>query len=363
MPEMLGLMRWLEGNIPATDEEPDMAAINHGDFRLDNLVMSESQPGTVLAVLDWELSTLGDPLADLAYNCLPYHLPSSIPSLPSLPHPLPPGIPTEQQYIKMYCQERGLPYPLKANWSFYLALSIFRLCSILAGVGARAAQGNASSQIAGQVGADSVVRELALAALRIADVALAPAVGRPTRRTTSPASTPPPGQQLGVSPPGGTGLGNGGAGVAALAVTRRCGCGCQSVRSENCGAASGSVQEGGRLHGAQPPPDMAEEGGAWQEGHMPLPAMTPAQRRKVSDFITQSGADLSCGCGHPSCNCKDPAKGSTACCCAGGQRAQLAVQQQAQRAGRLGVGHLRCRVSAVLSHPVSTAQRTPSRKT
>ena len=110
-----------------------------------------------------------------------------IPTLVSLPHPLPPGIPDEQQYIRMYCSARGLPYPLQAcmhaapgaavpadthssskydicaavpaalscaaqaNWSFYMALSIFRLASILAGVGARAAQGNASSASAAQV--------------------------------------------------------------------------------------------------------------------------------------------------------------------------------------------------------------------
>lgn len=78
--------------------------------------------------------------------------PTDIPAVVTLPHPLPAGIPTEQQYIEWYCQARGIPSPLATDWRFYLALSLFRLASILAGVGARAAQGNASSRIAAQVG-------------------------------------------------------------------------------------------------------------------------------------------------------------------------------------------------------------------
>ncbi|KAL4422623.1 hypothetical protein ABPG75_008820 [Micractinium tetrahymenae] len=171
MPEMLQLHAWLAAHIPANDADPAGTRISHGDFRLDNLVFDSASPSRVLAVLDWELSTLGDPLADLAYNCLPYHLPADIPSLVSLPRPLPPGIPDEQAYIRTYCAARGLPYPLQADWPFYLALSIFRLAAILAGVGARAAQGNASSRIAAQVGADSVVRSLACKALQIACLA------------------------------------------------------------------------------------------------------------------------------------------------------------------------------------------------
>jgi aminoglycoside phosphotransferase (APT) family kinase protein len=137
--------------------------------RLDNLVYDPSDPAAVLAVLDWELSTLGDPLADLAYNCLPYHMPEAIPGLVRLPRPLPPGIPEEQQYIQQYCAARGLPYPLQAPWPFYLALSLFRLASILAGVGARAAQGNASSRSAAQMGSHAVVRSLACRGLEMLD--------------------------------------------------------------------------------------------------------------------------------------------------------------------------------------------------
>lgn len=172
MPEMAALIRWLGAHIPATDADPSVTRISHGDYRLDNLVFdpaaAEGRGARVLAVLDWELSTLGDPLADLAYNCMPYHLPADISALTSLPRPLPAGIPTEQQYIQLYCQACGMPPPPARDWTFYLALSIFRAAAILVGVGARAAQGNASSRIAAQVGADSVVRSLALTGLRLA---------------------------------------------------------------------------------------------------------------------------------------------------------------------------------------------------
>ncbi|KAI7835657.1 hypothetical protein COHA_010449 [Chlorella ohadii] len=167
MPEMLQLHAWLEDNIPPTDPDASVTRISHGDYRLDNLVFDHADTSKVLAVLDWELSTLGDPLADLAYNCMPYHLPADVPGGLSLSSPLPAGIPDEQHYVHMYCEARGLPYPLQANWSFYLGLSIFRLASILAGVGARAAQGNASSRIAAQMGAESVVRSLACRGLEV----------------------------------------------------------------------------------------------------------------------------------------------------------------------------------------------------
>jgi alkylation response protein AidB-like acyl-CoA dehydrogenase len=167
---MVELSTQLQRRIPSTDNDPAVTRISHGDYRLDNLVFDPVDSSTILAVLDWELSTLGDPLADVAYNCLPYHLyecAQQIPNLPALPRPLPAGIPTEEQYIQMYCKARGLQYPLNADWSFYLALALFRLASILAGVGARAKAGNASSRIAAEMGADSVVRSLAAQALSI----------------------------------------------------------------------------------------------------------------------------------------------------------------------------------------------------
>lgn len=193
MQEMIELSTALASRIPQQrDADPSIVRVCHGDYRLDNLVFDPGRHDAVIAVLDWELSTLGDPLADLAYSCMPYRLlqspqtslfdpgdsvghpqhdttnaPNGIPDSITLPSPLPPGIPTEEQYIQLYCQVRNIPYPLQADWPFYLALSLYRLASILAGVGARAKQGNASSRIAAQMGSDNVVRHFARTALQI----------------------------------------------------------------------------------------------------------------------------------------------------------------------------------------------------
>jgi alkylation response protein AidB-like acyl-CoA dehydrogenase/aminoglycoside phosphotransferase (APT) family kinase protein len=168
MQRLEGLLRQ---SIPATDSNLN-STICHGDFRLDNLVFDATRSDTVLAILDWELSTLGDPLADLAYCCLAYRLGSTFgptPGLPSLPPHgrLPDGIPTEAEFVQMYCSARGVPLPDPATWHFALALSLFRLASILAGVGARSRAGNASSAIAAAVGSDAVVLHLATTALNI----------------------------------------------------------------------------------------------------------------------------------------------------------------------------------------------------
>lgn len=179
MAEMVRLGELLAASVPSSDSDPGATRVCHGDYRMDNLVFDAGREDTVLAVLDWELSTLGDPLADLAYNCLPYHLPSAgLPSVVALPTPLPEGVPTEEQYVEMYCSARGINPPSPVDWPFYLSLSLFRLASILAGVGARAKQGNASSRVAGQMGADSVVRGMAQTALNIMSAAAAQ-VGRP----------------------------------------------------------------------------------------------------------------------------------------------------------------------------------------
>ncbi|KAK2080362.1 hypothetical protein QBZ16_000215 [Prototheca wickerhamii] len=154
--EMTSLAAWLAANVPADDADPARTSLTHGDFRLDNMVL-DARSGDVLAVLDWELSTLGDPLSDLAYNCLPYHLPRGFSGgMAALPTPLPLGVPTEAEYVGWYCAARGIPRPSHREWHFYLALSVFRAAAILAGVGARAAAGNASSLQAASVG-DSVV--------------------------------------------------------------------------------------------------------------------------------------------------------------------------------------------------------------
>ncbi|MCQ4260290.1 phosphotransferase [Stutzerimonas stutzeri] len=147
MPSMESLMQWLPEQIPQRDE----CAIAHGDYRLGNLIFDPAEP-RVAAILDWELSTIGHPLADLAYFCLPYHLPAGVEGLRGLVgldlQAL--GIPSEQQVLARYCQQSGRGSI--ADWHVFVAFSLFRLAAILQGVYARALQGNASNADALQVG-------------------------------------------------------------------------------------------------------------------------------------------------------------------------------------------------------------------
>ena len=138
---MDNLMAWLPANIPAGDE----TSIVHGDYRLDNVIFHPSEP-RILAVLDWELSTLGHPLADFAYHCMTWRLSPGLfrgligYDLKAL------GIPGEQEYVAMYCQRTGRASIPAAEFEYYLAFNMFRLTAILQGIMARALQGNASSQ-------------------------------------------------------------------------------------------------------------------------------------------------------------------------------------------------------------------------
>jgi aminoglycoside phosphotransferase (APT) family kinase protein len=145
LPAMDRLMAWLPANIPPGDE----TAIVHGDFRLENMIFDPAGPG-IRAIVDWELSTLGHPLADLAYSCLAYYLPPELltgtPTVSDVA-----GIPDEESYVQAYCRRTGragIP-----GWSFYVAFALFRLASILQGVYARGLQGNASSEHALRRGA------------------------------------------------------------------------------------------------------------------------------------------------------------------------------------------------------------------
>ena len=144
--EMDSLMQWLPANIPASARDDSMVSIVHGDFRLDNLLFHPTKP-KVLAVLDWELSTLGHPLADFSYHCMAWHIPPGtfrgiggldVASL---------GIPTEAQYIARYCERTKLSTPeaLQADWNFYLAYNLFRLAAISQGIAKRVETGTASS--------------------------------------------------------------------------------------------------------------------------------------------------------------------------------------------------------------------------
>lgn len=148
LPAMEALIQWLNDNLPADD---GLVCINHGDFRLDNMMFDNEQP-KVLALLDWELSTLGHPYADLAYQCMQLRIPSdaAIPGLGGIDREAL-GIPSEQEYVRQYCQRRGIDGI--DNWVFYLAFAFFRLSAILQGVYKRALDGNASSQKAKDYGA------------------------------------------------------------------------------------------------------------------------------------------------------------------------------------------------------------------
>lgn len=145
--DMETLISWLPANMPADDGR---LSIVHGDFRIDNLMF---HPDTMQAqaVLDWELSTLGHPLADLAYFCMCLRLPADwhIVGLAGKDRRAL-GIPTEAELVARYCALRGLDHI--ENWSFYLIFSFFRLAAIVQGVLKRALDGSASSDQALQVG-------------------------------------------------------------------------------------------------------------------------------------------------------------------------------------------------------------------
>jgi len=140
------LMAWLPAHIPPGDE----IAIVHGDYRVENLIFHPTEP-RIVAIVDWELSTLGHPLADLAYNCLTYHLPAEALGRVEQVAQDREGLPDEQAYLAAYLRRTGRT--AIADWNFYLAFSMFRLASILQGVYARGLQGNAASAYALQRGA------------------------------------------------------------------------------------------------------------------------------------------------------------------------------------------------------------------
>ncbi len=140
------LVEWLPAHIPAAARDEARTSVVHGDFRLDNLMFHPTEP-RVIAVLDWELSTLGHPLADFSYHCMSWHIPPGGfrgiggLDLPAL------GIPSEDAYIRRYCERTGLSTvdELKADWNFYMAYNMFRLAAILQGIAKRVEAGTASS--------------------------------------------------------------------------------------------------------------------------------------------------------------------------------------------------------------------------
>ncbi len=146
IPEMDSLMQWLPANIPASARDENLVSIVHGDFRLDNLMFHPTEP-RVLAVLDWELSTIGHPLADFSYHCMAWHIsPGAFRGIGGL-DVTSLGIPLEADYIRKYCERTGITTPeaLKVDWNFYLAYNLFRLAAILQGIAKRVEAGTASS--------------------------------------------------------------------------------------------------------------------------------------------------------------------------------------------------------------------------
>jgi aminoglycoside phosphotransferase (APT) family kinase protein len=144
---MDNLIAWLPANIPAGDE----TSVVHGDYRIDNVIFHPDQP-RILAVLDWELSTLGHPLADFAYHCMVWRIPPGTfrglggHDLAAL------GIPSERDYVAAYCRRTGRAGIEPRDWEYYMVYNMFRIAAIVQGVMARALQGNASSAQALETG-------------------------------------------------------------------------------------------------------------------------------------------------------------------------------------------------------------------
>jgi aminoglycoside phosphotransferase (APT) family kinase protein len=145
------LIAWLPAQMPASARDDSQVSIVHGDFRLDNLIFHPDEP-RIVAVLDWELSTLGHPLADFSYHCMAWHIPPGTfrgiggLDLAAL------GIPAESEYVRRYCERVGArtgraldPGTVTADWNFYLAYNLFRLASICQGIARRVVDGIASS--------------------------------------------------------------------------------------------------------------------------------------------------------------------------------------------------------------------------
>ena len=140
------LMDWLGAQLPDDDGRVSLV---HGDYRLDNMIFHPDKP-EVIAVLDWELSTLGNPFADLGYQCMQFHLPEKVGSVSGLRGRdlAALGIPGERDYVARYCERIGIDGI--DNFSFYVAFSFFRLAAIVQGVARRAQDGNASSKRAAE---------------------------------------------------------------------------------------------------------------------------------------------------------------------------------------------------------------------
>ena len=148
------LIEWLPAHIPAGARDERQVSVVHGDFRLDNLIFHPTEP-RVMAVLDWELSTLGHPLADFSYHCMAWHIPpGTFRGIGGLDHAAL-GIPSEDEYMRRYFQRTGRDDldAVRADWNFYLAYNLFRIAAILQGIARRVVDGTAASAEARASGA------------------------------------------------------------------------------------------------------------------------------------------------------------------------------------------------------------------
>ena len=146
-PAMDALLAWLPAHIPASARDESEVSIVHGDYRMDNVVFHPTE-ARVIAVLDWELSTLGHPLADFSYHCMSWHIKTSGAArglggqnLVEL------GIPSEREYVQRYCERTGRADvgTVMADWNFYMAYNLFRIAAIVQGIAKRVVDGTASS--------------------------------------------------------------------------------------------------------------------------------------------------------------------------------------------------------------------------
>jgi aminoglycoside phosphotransferase (APT) family kinase protein len=139
--EMDRLIDWLPKHLPPED---GLVSVVHGDYRLDNMIFHATEP-RILGVVDWELSTLGHPFADLSYQCMQWRLPGDgqMRSLGGVDRKAL-GIPTEEEYVAKFCERTG--FKSIPNWSFYLAYNMFRLAAIIQGVYKRGVDGTASNR-------------------------------------------------------------------------------------------------------------------------------------------------------------------------------------------------------------------------
>ena len=145
--QMEKLVEWLPAHIPPAARDESKVSIVHGDYRLDNTMFHASEP-RIIAVLDWELSTLGHPLADFSYHCMSWHIPygPGARGIAGLDFKAL-GIPSEDEYMRRYCDRTGLATvaDLRNDWNFYMAYNLFRIAAILQGIAKRVEAGTASS--------------------------------------------------------------------------------------------------------------------------------------------------------------------------------------------------------------------------